>query len=101
MGNGELVDSMLHDGLWDVYGGKHMGTYGDRCAAKFSFSREQQDDFAVTSHARARKAIADGTFAREIVPVEVTIKGKTHVVDTDEGPSRFDEAKLRGLRPAF
>jgi acetyl-CoA C-acetyltransferase len=101
MGNGELIDSMVHDGLWDVYGNKHMGTYGDRCAQKYGFTKAQQDDFAVRSHTRARKAMADGVFAREIVPVEITVKGKTTTVSQDEGPAKFDEAKLRGLKPAF
>jgi acetyl-CoA C-acetyltransferase len=101
MGHGELLDSLIHDGLWDVYGNKHMGTYGDRCAQKYNFSKQQQDDFAVRSHTRARKAIADRIFAKEIVPVEVAVKGKTTTVRDDEGPARFDEAKLRGLKPAF
>jgi acetyl-CoA C-acetyltransferase len=101
MGNGELIDSMVHDGLWDVYGNKHMGTYGDRCAQKYSFTKAQQDDFAVRSHTNARKAAADGLFAHEIVPVSVTVRGKTTTVTTDEGPSKFDEAKLRSLKPAF
>src|SRR3954454_17075542 len=92
---------MGHDGLWDVDGNKHMGTYGDRCAQKYGFTKAQQDDFAVRSHTNARKAIADGVFAREIVPVAVTVRGKTTTVVEDEGPSKFDEAKLRGLRPAF
>ena len=101
MGNGELVDGMIYDGLWDVYGNKHMGTYGDQCAAKFGFTKQQQDDFAVRSHTNARKAIETGVFAQEVVPVEITVKGKTTRVETDEGPSRFDEAKLRSLKPAF
>jgi acetyl-CoA C-acetyltransferase len=101
MGNGELVDAMIHDGLWDVYGGKHMGTYGDRCAAKFGFTKQDQDDFAVRTHTRARQAIESGAFADEIVPVEISVKGKATVVSADEGPSRFDEAKLRSLKPAF
>jgi len=101
MGNGELIDSMVHDGLWDVYGNKHMGTYGDRCAQKYGFTKAQQDDFAVRSHTRARKAIADGIFAREVVPVAITVKGKTWTVSDDEGPTKFDEAKLRSLKPAF
>lgn len=101
MGNGELVDAMIHDGLWDVYGNKHMGTYGDRCAAKYGFSKAEQDEFAVRSHTRARKASADGLFDREIVPVAFTVKGKTTTVTADEGPTRFDEAKLRALKPAF
>jgi acetyl-CoA C-acetyltransferase len=101
MGHGELLDAMIHDGLWDAYGQAPMGAYGDRCASRYGFSRQAQDDFAVRSHLRARKAIESGAFADEIVPVEITIKGKTATVSTDEGPSRFDEAKLRGLKPAF
>jgi acetyl-CoA C-acetyltransferase len=101
MGHGELIDAMIQDGLWDVYGGQHMGTYGDRCAARYGFSREDQDDFAVRSHTRARQAIESGAFADEIVPVEVTVKGKTMTVAADEGPAKFDEAKLRALKPAF
>jgi acetyl-CoA C-acetyltransferase len=101
MGNGELIDSMVHDGLWDVYGNKHMGTYGDRCAQKYGFTKAQQDDFAVRSHTRARKAAADGIFARELVPVAVNVRGKTTTVSDDEGPTKFDEAKLRSLKPAF
>jgi acetyl-CoA C-acetyltransferase len=101
MGNGELIDGMIHDGLWDVYGNKHMGTYGDRCAAKYKFSKQDQDDFAVRTHTRARKAIETGVFGDEIVPVEITVKGKTTTVTADEGPSRFDEPKLRALKPAF
>jgi acetyl-CoA C-acetyltransferase len=101
MGHGELLDSMIHDGLWDVYGNKHMGTYGDRCAQKYGFTKVEQDDFAVRSHTRARRAAAEGIFAREVVPVSITVKGKTTTVSQDEGPARFDEAKLRALKPAF
>jgi acetyl-CoA C-acetyltransferase len=101
MGNGELIDAMIQDGLWDVYGNKHMGTYGDRCAAKYGFTKQQQDDFAVRSHTRARQAVEAGAFSGEIVPVEITVKGKTTAVTADEGPGRFDEAKLRALKPAF
>ncbi len=92
---------MIHDGLWDVYGQKSMGLYGDACAQTYHFSREEQDDFAVRSFTRARQAIAAGVFQDEIIPVEVTIKGKTSFVSQDEGPAKFDEAKLRALRPAF
>jgi len=101
MGNGELVDAMIYDGLWDVYGGKHMGTYGDQCAAKYSFSRADQDDFAVRSYTRARKAIAEGLFDEETVPVEVPERKGTRTVAEDEEPSRFNEDKLRALKPAF
>lgn len=101
MGHGALLDSLIVDGLWDGYGDKHMGTHGDRCAREFQFTRQEQDDFAVRSYQRARKAIADGAFDAELVPVDITVKGKTTRTTADEGPSRFDEAKLRALKPAF
>jgi len=101
MGNGELVDSMIRDGLWDVYNKVHMGTCGDRCAEKFSFTRQQQDDFAVASFRRAVDAAAKGIFAQEIIPVQVTAGRETLTVTEDETPKRFNEEKLRKLRPAF
>ena len=101
IGNGVLVDSMIHDGLWDVYGDKHMGTYGDQCAAKYEFSKQAQDDFAVRSYTRARNATAEGVFDDEIVPVEIKGKKGTTTVSEDEEPARFNEDKLRALRPAF
>jgi acetyl-CoA C-acetyltransferase len=78
-----------------------FGTCGDSCAIAYQFSRKEQDDFAVQSHMRARQAIADGVFNDEIVPIEITVKGKKSAATFDEGPSRFDEAKLRTLKPAF
>jgi acetyl-CoA C-acetyltransferase len=101
MGHGELFDAMILDGLWDIYGDKHMGVYGDRCAQKCNLTREDQDNFAVRSFTRARKASADGVFKDEIVAVPVTVKKTTTLVTADEGPTRFDEAKLRSLKPAF
>jgi acetyl-CoA C-acetyltransferase len=101
MGDGRLMDSMIRDGLWDAYGDKHMGVYGDVCAAKFGFSKQEQDDFAVRSFTRARQAIADGVFADEIAPVTVTSKKSESVIAEDESPARFNEEKLRGLPPAF
>jgi acetyl-CoA C-acetyltransferase len=101
MGNGVLVDSMIHDGLWDVYGDKHMGIYGDQCAAKYQFTKQAQDDFAVRSYTRARKATAEGVFDEEIVPVEIKGKKGSTTVSEDEEPARFNEDKLRALRPAF
>ena len=99
LGDGALVDSVIKDGLWDAYEDLHMGTYGDRCAARYEFSREAQDDFAVASYERALAA-AD-VFADEIVPVEAVSGRATETVVTDEEPKRFDEHKLRSLRPAF
>jgi acetyl-CoA C-acetyltransferase len=101
MGHGQLIDSMIQDGLWDAYGDAHMGTYGDQCAAKYKFTKQQQDDYAIRSYARARKAIADGIFADEIVPVEVPLRKGTTLVREDEEPARFQEEKLRALMPAF
>jgi acetyl-CoA C-acetyltransferase len=101
MGNGVLVDAMIHDGLWDVYGDKHMGIYGDQCAAKYQFSKQAQDDFAVRSYTRARRAIAEGVFDDEMVPVEIKGKKGSTTVTEDEEPARFNEDKLRALRPAF
>jgi acetyl-CoA C-acetyltransferase len=101
MGNGEIIDSMIRDGLWDVYNNVHMGSCGDTCAAKFNFSRQQQDDFAVASYQRALAAIANGTFAREIVAVSAPAGKSTVSVTEDEQPKRFNEEKLRQLRPAF
>lgn len=101
MGNGELVDSMIRDGLWDVYNDLHMGACGDRCASHCGFSRQDQDDFAVGSYQRAIEAQKSGAFAKEIAPVEIKGRKGTVVVDQDEEPGRFNEEKLRQLRPAF
>jgi acetyl-CoA C-acetyltransferase len=101
MGNGELVDSMIKDGLWDVYNNIHMGTCGDRCAEKYSFTRQQQDDFATASFKRALDAARKGSFAKEIEPVTVKLGRETAVISEDETPKRFNEEKLRKLRPAF
>jgi len=101
MGNSEVYDALIYDGLTDAYTNKHMGVFADRCAAKYGFSKQEQDDFAVRSHTRARKATEEGVAASEIVPVDVAVRGKTSSFTVDEGPSKFDEAKLRSLKPAF
>ena len=101
MGHGELVDSIIKDGLWDAYGDVHMGSYAELCAAKYEFSREAQDDFAARSYGKALKAQEQGWFGEEIVPVEIRTKTVNHLVLQDERLKRFDEAKLRGLAPAF
>jgi len=101
LGNGELIDSMIKDGLWDVYNDVHMGTCGDRCAEKYSFTRQQQDDFAVTSFKRAQEATAKGIFATEIEPVAVKIGRDLVSISEDESPKKFNEDKLRKLRAAF
>jgi len=101
MGNGEIVDSMIRDGLWDVYKNVHMGLCGDRCAEKYGFTRAQQDEFAVTSFKRAIEATKTGAFAAEIEPVSVKAGKETITVAEDENPKKFNEEKLRKLRPAF
>lgn len=101
MGHGEILDAMIHDGLWDIYGGKTMGIYGDKCAEKCGFSRKDQDDFAVRSFTRARKAMNEGVFDDEIVPVEIATREGKKVIGEDEGPLKFSEDKLRSLKPAF
>jgi acetyl-CoA C-acetyltransferase len=102
LGHGELIDSVVKDGLWDVYNDVHMGAGGDRCASKFGFTRQQQDDYAVTSFQRATAATAAGTFQKEILPIEVVKSAKERFVfSEDESLRRFNEEKLRKLRPAF
>lgn len=101
MGHGQVEDSIIKDGLWDAYGDKHMGSYAELCAEKYEFSREAQDDFAAHSYGKALKAQEQGWFVEEIVPVEMRTKTGQHRVSQDERLKRFDEAKLRGLAPAF
>jgi len=101
LGNGELVDSMIRDGLWDAYNNLHMGTCGDRCAEQYGFSRQQQDDFAIASFQRALHATSKGFFKREIEPVPVKIGPESISVSEDETLKKFNEAKLRQLPPAF
>lgn len=101
LGDGKLVDAMLHDGLSDCYGGQPMGVYGDRCAAHFGFSRQAQDEYAVQSYRRAIASASNGAFASEIVPVEVVGKKGVVTVDADEEPGRFQEEKMRAMKPAF
>ena len=103
LGNGELVDAMVHDGLWDVYNDYHMGMAAEFIGEKFGVTREDQDKFALGSHQKAVAAIRNGKFKDEIVPVEVPQrKGDPVIVDTDEGP-RADTTleALAKLRPAF
>lgn len=102
MGNGELVDALIHDGLWDVYTNKHMGACGDQCAKKYGFSRKDQDDFSIESYRRAQRAWDDGFFAGEVVPVEVKTGKTVTRLEIDEDLAKYQgEDKLRALKPAF
>jgi acetyl-CoA C-acetyltransferase len=102
MGNGQLVDSMIYDGLWDPYDQVHMGTCGDAVAQKYGFTREDQDAFARASFERAIQAQKAGKFKAEIVAVPVPQKkGDPLLVDEDEGPKKAQLDKMPGLKPAF
>ncbi len=102
MGNGQLIDGMIHDGLWDPYGNVHMGNCGELCAKEHGFSREAQDDYARESYRRAVAAQKEGLFAREIEPVLIAQrKGDPLSFALDEEPAKGDPTKFGGLRPAF
>lgn len=102
MGNGTLIDSMIHDGLWDPYHNVHMGNCGDKTAKEFDFSREELDAFAGESYRRAMAAQSECRLAEEIVPVEIPQrKGDPIVVNEDEEPKRGNPDKLPTLRAAF
>ncbi len=102
LGHGEVVDSMIIDGLWDVYNDRHMGHYADMCAEKYSFSREEQDAFTKESYTRAQRAQSEGKFADEIVPVEVKDRrGNVSEVSVDDEPGKADFEKMTKLKPAF
>jgi acetyl-CoA C-acetyltransferase len=102
LGHAELVDSLVKDGLWDVYNHFHMGNGGELCAAKYRLTRTELDDFALESYRRAREAIATGIFKQEIAPVEVPQrKGPAVAVVEDEEPNRVDLSRMRELKPVF
>jgi acetyl-CoA C-acetyltransferase len=102
MGNTELVDTMIKDGLWCAFNGYHMGTTAENIAQKWGFTREQQDAFAAGSQQKAEAAIAAGKFKDEIIPVTVKIKRDEKIFDTDEFPRAGVTAEMLGkLRPAF
>jgi len=102
MGNGQVVDHMVADGLWDPYDDKHMGNCAETCVKHYGFTREAQDEFAMTSYKRALASMEDGTFAAEITPVEVPgRRGAVTVVDADEEPGKANLEKMSKLRPAF
>jgi acetyl-CoA C-acetyltransferase len=102
MGHAQLIDSMILDGLWDVYNQFSMGMCGELCAEKYGFTREAQDEYAARSYTRALAAQAAGRSAAEIVSVDMpSRKGEVEVVAEDEEPKRGDLIKMRRLRPAF
>src|SRR5579864_3620546 len=105
LGNAQIVDSMVHDGLWDIYNDYHMGITGENVAEKYGITREEQDEFAVNSHRKAVAAIKECRFKAQIVPVEIPAKKKgaaPTLFDKDESPREDTTIEvLRSLKPAF
>jgi acetyl-CoA C-acetyltransferase len=105
LGNGQLIDSMVHDGLWDIYNDYHMGLTGENVAEKYGITREEQDEFALNSHRKAVSAIKECRFKSQILPVELPAKKKGAppvMFDKDESPREDTTIEvLRSLKPAF
>ncbi len=105
LGNGKVIDSMVHDGLWDIYNDYHMGITGENVAEKYGITREEQDEFAVNSHRKAIAAMKECRFKSQIVPVELPArkKGEAPVLfEKDESPREDTTVEvLRALKPAF
>ncbi|PCJ13863.1 MAG: acetyl-CoA C-acyltransferase [Candidatus Neomarinimicrobiota bacterium] len=102
LGHTELEDSIITDGLWDVYNDKHMGSCAETCVRKYQFTREEQDEFAQESYTRAQNTQRDGIFSKEIVPVEIKDrKGNLSEVAEDDEPQRANFEKMTKIRPAF
>ncbi len=102
MGHDKIFDHMMLDGLEDAYEpGRSMGTFGEDCAAKYQFTREQQDAFAIASVTRAQQAASSGAFAAEITPVTISTRKGDVTVSVDEGPAKARLDKIGSLKPAF
>ena len=101
MGHGQVLDHMFWDGLQSPYDQQMMGVFGEMCADKYDFSRVDQDGFAIESIERAQRAVHEGEFVDEIVPVTVTSRRTEHVCNEDEEPHRCNIGKVPTLRPAF
>ena len=101
LGNGEVVDSMIKDGLWDVYNNIHMGSCAESCAKDFHFTREQLDEFAVNSYKKAIEAQKTGRFIDEIVKVPIKSRTGENYVEIDEEPTKVNFEKVPKLRPVF
>ncbi|MFW5389503.1 acetyl-CoA C-acetyltransferase, partial [Yersinia sp. 2542 StPb PI] len=101
VGNSNIVDSMVNDGLTDAYKGYHMGITAENVASQYNISREDQDTYSILSHRKALTAIEEGKFKAEISPVIVMHKKGSQVIDTDEGPRVTEPGRLAKLKPAF
>lgn len=101
LGHGEIKDSIVLDGLWDVYNNIHMGGCAESCARDFKFTREQLDDFAIQSYKRAIEATNSGRFKDEIYPIKISSKTGEVIFDKDEEPTKVKFDKIPTLKPAF
>jgi len=102
IGHQQVIDSLVTDGLWDPYNNIHMGNCAEKCAEKYTFTREEQDAYAIESFKRANAAQQEGRFAAEITPVEIKDrKGNITKVEHDEGPTKVRYDKIPQLKPAF
>lgn len=101
LGNGTIIDSLIKDGLWDVYNNIHMGSCAEVCAKDFSMSRKEVDDFAINSYKKALNAIENKKFQNEIVPITIQGKKGSTIVAIDEEPGKVNFDKIPELRPAF
>jgi acetyl-CoA C-acetyltransferase len=101
LGNGEIVDSMVKDGLWDVYNNVHMGNCAEACAKDFKFTREELDEFATNSYKKAIAAQKEGKFKNEIIDVKVKMGREEVVINEDEEPTKVKFEKIPNLKPVF
>ena len=101
MGHQQILDSMVHDGLWDPYNDFHMGNAAEICANEYQFSRQEQDDFAIESYKKAQSAENSGYFKDEITAIEIHHRKSILTVDKDEEPTKVNFEKIPALRPAF
>ena len=101
LGNGEIVDSMVKDGLWDVYNNVHMGNCAEACAKDFKFTREELDEFAINSYKKAIAAQKEGKFKNEIIDVKVKMGREEVVINEDEEPTKVKFEKIPNLKPVF
>ena len=102
IGHAQIVDSMIKDGLWDVYNKFHMGSCAELCAREYSFSRKEQDDYAIQSYTKAINAQKEGLFKEELLSMKIVDpKGKSPLIERDEEPLKFKEDLVSHLKPAF
>lgn len=101
MGNSELVDMMIYDGLWDIYSQSYMGLLAEKCAEEHNITRQEQDEYAALSYKRALEAQANGYFADEIVPIKANLGKELITIDKDEEPEKVKFEKIPQLKPVF